>query len=525
MIIGEGTMGKVEYGTRKLRTYLIVFVLVFSMMVVVDLSIEVNQNVSGATIYVDDDGGADYENIQDAINESNDGDTIFVYSGGYGGPVEIYGKQNLSIIGENMRTTTITGGTNPHLNPGEPYYPGVDIQSSRYVVLKNFNIQAESFPVILSNSDNITLDYTIIGGSLCYATKVDCISSSNIVIKNSRFWEEGSTADFWAHFDSDDVIIENCVFEYWKYGDPHQMEYRGAYFWINDDSHILAVNCVTGLQNPADTSTFSIGWYLTVNVFNIKGDPIEGATVQTRNVFGTIINTSTTDNNGILSNIIVKEIVQNSTSSVSHTPHNITASKHSLKGFADPQPFMDDNKNITIILHEQGDSIFLPYGSNLISTNLIQSNTSLQSVLKPIAGKYRAVQWYDGYDNADPWKNHLTIKPSHMNDLNDLDHTMGFWVDIIDPEGTTFIFNGTEPISNQNIQLYKGWNMVGYPSLTNQNRTNGLNNLEFGKVVDAIQWLDSSTKTWYDLGVDDSFEIGRGYWIHARTDCVWEVPL
>ena len=34
-------------------------------------------------LYVDDDGGADYTNIQDAIDNSNLGDTIFVYSGFY----------------------------------------------------------------------------------------------------------------------------------------------------------------------------------------------------------------------------------------------------------------------------------------------------------------------------------------------------------------------------------------------------------------------------------------------------------
>lgn len=35
------------------------------------------------TIYVDDDGNADYTNIQDAIDNANDVDTIFVYNGTY----------------------------------------------------------------------------------------------------------------------------------------------------------------------------------------------------------------------------------------------------------------------------------------------------------------------------------------------------------------------------------------------------------------------------------------------------------
>jgi hypothetical protein len=102
---------------------------------------------------------------------------------------------------------------------------------------------------------------------------------------------------------------------------------------------------------------------------------------------------------------------------------------------------------------------------------------------------------------------------------------MGFWIDIDAAEGTTIFFNGTEPLINQDIQLYRGWNLVGYPSLTSHNRSDGLNNLEFGIDVNCIQWFDSSTNTWHFLEEGDSFVIGRGYWFHTTTDCVWEVPL
>jgi hypothetical protein len=38
---------------------------------------------TGRTIYVDDDGPADFNTIQAAINDSNDGDTIIVADGIY----------------------------------------------------------------------------------------------------------------------------------------------------------------------------------------------------------------------------------------------------------------------------------------------------------------------------------------------------------------------------------------------------------------------------------------------------------
>ena len=37
----------------------------------------------GNTIYVDNDGGADYTSIQDAVDAASDRDTIYVYSGTY----------------------------------------------------------------------------------------------------------------------------------------------------------------------------------------------------------------------------------------------------------------------------------------------------------------------------------------------------------------------------------------------------------------------------------------------------------
>ncbi len=172
-----------------------------------------------------------------------------------------------------------------------------------------------------------------------------------------------------------------------------------------------------------------------------------------------------------------------------------------------------------------GNYIFLYPGWNLISIPRIQSISNLGSVLSTISGSYDAVQWYNANDPLGPWKHNQTSKPSYLNDLNDIEHKIGFWIHITEPDGVLFEYFGTQITVNQSITLQKGWNMVGYPSLTRYNRTDALNNLTFDSEIDAIWTFNTQNQRWKQMEETDTFEPGRGYWIHATTECEWEVPL
>ena len=65
--------------------------------------------VMNNTIYVDDDGTADYTSIQDAVDAAVDGDTVFVYSGMYEEHVIISSK-SISLQGEDKDSTIIDAG-------------------------------------------------------------------------------------------------------------------------------------------------------------------------------------------------------------------------------------------------------------------------------------------------------------------------------------------------------------------------------------------------------------------------------
>jgi len=194
-------------------------------------------------------------------------------------------------------------------------------------------------------------------------------------------------------------------------------------------------------------------------------------------------------------------------------------------GGKNPYVIDSDSSDNYPLISPSGNFIFLYEGWNLISIPLIQFDTNLSSVLSSLTGSYNAAQWYNISDYSDHWKHFHISKPAYLNDMETIDHTIGFWIHITFPGRTLFEYTGAQSSVNQTIILNPGWNMVGYPSLTNHNRTAGLNNLTFGNQVDSIWIYNAATQKWKELAQSDNFDVGRGYWIHAKVECEWEVPL
>ena len=66
-----------------------------------------SEHAYAKTWYVDDDGGADYEKIQDAIDASQDGDTIRVWEGTYYEIIRVH--RTVTLIGNGSVGTVIDG--------------------------------------------------------------------------------------------------------------------------------------------------------------------------------------------------------------------------------------------------------------------------------------------------------------------------------------------------------------------------------------------------------------------------------
>lgn len=116
-------------------------------------------------ITVDDDGGADYYKIQDAINNASDGDTIFVYNGTYKENLNI--NKSINLIGENKYETIIDGN----------FTEDVIVISTDYVTIKEFTIKNGG-----QNQDFINQFFDCV---------IEVRSKNNVISNNIFNWDRG----------------------------------------------------------------------------------------------------------------------------------------------------------------------------------------------------------------------------------------------------------------------------------------------------------------------------------------------
>lgn len=174
---------------------------------------------------------------------------------------------------------------------------------------------------------------------------------------------------------------------------------------------------------------------------------------------------------------------------------------------------VDYSWSFVIDINAQTFSIALTSGWNLVSVPFEPANTSMEGVLISIAGIYDLVQYYDHFAG---WKTYSAYRPAALNNLAEIDHKMGFWVHV--KYDCTLVVSGI-PETSTGIQLYAGWNLVGYPTL-NQSTTAG--NALWGTSADAVEGFDYSEPYFIkELNPNYVMKPGEGYWIHVPADTVW----
>jgi hypothetical protein len=160
----------------------------------------------------------------------------------------------------------------------------------------------------------------------------------------------------------------------------------------------------------------------------------------------------------------------------------------------------------------------LSVGWNLISLPIPQSDTTISTVLASIAGDYDQVQYFNASTPADNWKTYNANRPVSLNDLTDLQNHMGFWINIIAPTQLQMV---GQPPTATTIDLKAGWNLVGYPTLTQRSITDALAGTGYDLPVEGF----NASAPYHITPLADTYMMkpGEGYWVHVPADTVWIV--
>jgi parallel beta-helix repeat protein len=168
------------------------------------------------TLYVGGSGPGNYTEIQDAIDNASDGDTVFVFSGIY--PANIIVNKSIKIIGENRESTIIQEGHNGvTINANEVTLTGFTIrknggywnQCGIYVSSSNSNISDNN---VIDNWNGIFLEF-----------------SSYLIIHNNKI-SDNRWHGFRMEYSSNSDITRNYI------SNNHGF---GIYLWESSKSNII----------------------------------------------------------------------------------------------------------------------------------------------------------------------------------------------------------------------------------------------------------------------------------------------
>ncbi|MCK4444243.1 MAG: choice-of-anchor J domain-containing protein, partial [Thermoplasmata archaeon] len=152
--------------------------------------------------------------------------------------------------------------------------------------------------------------------------------------------------------------------------------------------------------------------------------------------------------------------------------------------------------------------------ATLISSPLLLTESNIGNIVAPVQSTITQVRTYDPVTGT--WPGYDPAKP--VNSLYTVDHKMGMWA--VSSTDTYIDFTGTIPGVTVDIQLQAGWNLVGYPSMTDRTVADALSSITY----DRIEGFDV-TAPYHLRGMADGdwMTAGQAYWIYVSSTQLWSV--
>lgn len=183
---------------------------------------------SASTIYVDDGGAGDYQKIQDAINNANQSDMIYVYSGTYNENIIL--NKTVILTGEN-RANTIINGVSPNKHAIEIIVNGVDI--SGFTIKNNAGLSTHKACIFFNSVSSCNISNNIVKNG---ENGIYLVGSSGSSI-NGNTVEDNNANGIHLSASSENTISGNVI----KNNDG-----LGIYFYASSSSNTVSQNSISG---------------------------------------------------------------------------------------------------------------------------------------------------------------------------------------------------------------------------------------------------------------------------------------
>ena len=149
-------------------------------------------------------------------------------------------------------------------------------------------------------------------------------------------------------------------------------------------------------------------------------------------------------------------------------------------------------------------------GWSMLSFPWLEHMESVDSLLSDLSWN-RAMAYIQG-----EWRTYNVDRDAKYNlGFPEINGSYGIWVSASD----YYLLSGADRYESTSIQLYKGWNLVGYPSGTVRNVNSSLSGIPFL----YVETYDATSGNMMSLSGDDPLVPGQACWIYVTEDCTWTV--
>lgn len=200
------------------------------------------------TIYVDDDSGADFSNIQDAIDAASNGDTIFVYNGIYYENLHI--DKKLHLIGED-KTHTIVDGSKVK----DVIFISSDCVSISGFTIQNSGKSGRDSGIEIHSDYNMILDNIIINNTIGIFLRD---SNNDTILENTIF--SNSDYGIYLHSSINNLITHNVVY-YNRWG---------IYIYHSSSNNIIRCNTICSNNHYGIWTSWSRENIISANSINMN---------------------------------------------------------------------------------------------------------------------------------------------------------------------------------------------------------------------------------------------------------------